>query len=151
MSKKNVVDMSCLDTSSACDEGAEIELKHPVTGAGLGIFVTVAGKDSTLFKDYLRDSINEELRRAHFNKKRGKDDEIPTVEKGEQRSIEMLTVCTLGWRWDDKAVFPLQKKGQPLEELAFNVANVKRVYTELPAARKQVDEAIGDLENFMKG
>ncbi len=144
-------DLSSLDTVSACDAGTEIELRHPVTNQGLGVFITVVGRDSVIFREYLRERVNDDLRRASLAKRRGKDEEIPTVEQGEQRGIELLTVCTLAWRWGDSPVFPFQKKGFPIEELAFNVPNVKRVYTELPAARKQVDEAIGDLANFMAG
>lgn len=143
------IDLSCLDTVSACDAGAEIELRHPITNVGLGVFISIIGKDSAAFNDYLRQSVNDDLRKAHSS--RGKADEVPTIEKSEQRNIEILTVCTTGWRWSDKPVFPLQKAGKSIEELPFTVANVKRVYTELPAARKQVDEAIGDLGNFIKG
>ena len=144
-------DLSCLDTVAAAEAGAEVELRHPVTGAGLDVFLTVLGKDSEVVRDYNREKGNEYLRKASIARKRGKDDEIQTMEKFEASSIELLTVCTTGWRWGERAgVFPLQKSGQPIEELAFSVQNVKRLYTEMPEARKQADEAIADQANFIK-
>ena len=64
MSKDKALDLSTLDTTAACDKGAEFELTHPITSAPLNIFITVLGKDSTAFKEHLRESINEDLRRA---------------------------------------------------------------------------------------
>lgn len=148
MGKK--MDLSCLDTVSACEAGTEIELKHPVTGAGLDVFVTVIGKDAQAVRDYNKSLGDEYLRRQSVARKRGKEDEVQTMNKFEDAAIEFLTVCTTGWRWGDKAVFPLQKSGKPLEELTFNVANAKRVFTELPEVRKQMDEAIADISNFIK-
>jgi hypothetical protein len=149
MTNENV-DLSCLDTRSACDAGAEIELRHPVTNAGLGIFITVLGKDSSAFQDYVNHSINENVRKAQARRHTNKEPEIITAEQTEERTVEMLTVCTKSWRWGDKPVFPFQKMGSSLEELEFSVPNVKRVYSELPVVRKQIDEAIADLANFLK-
>ena len=145
------LDLSCLDTVSAAEAGAEIELVHPLTRQGLGIFVTVIGMDSQTVRDYRREKADEYLRKQSIARK-GSQEEVQTMGKLDDSAIELLTVCTTGWRWGDKVgIFPLAKAGKPVEELAFNVPNVKRIYSELPEARKQLDEAIADRANFIKG
>ena len=137
--KKQSIDLATLDTTAACNKGAEIELKHPVTNAPLGVFITVLGRDSDTFKDYIRHSINDQIRKEAIAKKRGRDMEVQTLEMREADTIELLTVCTVGWK-------NVVMGGN---ELPFNVANAKRVYSDRPWIRQQVNEAIGDLENFM--
>lgn len=142
-------DFSALDTVTACDKGTEIELHHPVTNRGLGIFWSLLGRDSQVFRDHIRQNIDEATRRAANAKKRGKEDVPDTADKQEQRGIELLAACSTGWRYGDVKAFPFQKKGTPVEDLPFTQANVKRVLTELPEVRRQIDEAMADLENFM--
>lgn len=137
--KTDALDLSALDTVAACDKGARIELRHPVTSEALGVFITVLGKDSQAFRDHLRTAINERLRKEALAKKRGREPDVMTVEVGEAEAIDLLVVCTVGWEG-------VTYKGQPLE---FNVPNAKTLYADLPWVRKQIDEAIGDLENFM--
>lgn len=144
MSKK-AFDLGSIDTVAACNKGAEIELRHPATNEPLGIFWTVLGTDSDAFREYTKESLNDRIRKEALAKKRGRDVEVRTIEDSEQDTINLLTVCSTGWRSIDKPTIAF--KG---EELQFNVANVKRVLTELPWIRRQIDEAIGDLENFMK-
>lgn len=144
MSKKSF-DLASIDTVAACNKGFEIELKHPVTQEPLGIFWTVLGSDSDVFRDYLREVTNEKIRKEAMAKKRGRDVEVDTVEVSEERAIELLTVCSVNWRSTDKPTITFKDA-----ELEFNVPNVKKVLTGLPWIRKQIDEGIGDLENFMK-
>jgi len=139
------MDLGTLDTVGACNGGAEIELLHPVTQKPLGVFITVLGKDSDVFREHLRETIDDDIRRAAMAKKRGKQEEIMTVAKSDERGLELLVLCTQSWRTGDEAVISF--KG---ENLTCTVANVKKLYEGLPWIRKQVDEAIGDLENFLK-
>lgn len=44
------LDLSSLDLRPGADLGAELELLHPVTGAPLGMFLTVLGADSPVFR-----------------------------------------------------------------------------------------------------
>lgn len=145
MTKEKSLDLSTLDTTAACDKGAEIELLHPVTNAPLGIFISVLGKDSTTFKEYLRQKINEDIRRSAMAKKAGKQEPMRLIEESESRGIELLVVCTLGWRTGDKSTITF--KGNDLE---FNVPNAKLLYESLSWIKEQVDNGLGDLENFMK-
>lgn len=132
-------DIAQLDTVAACDKGAELELLHPSTSEPLGIFIKVLGKDSTMFREHVRDEVNDRIRREQMARKRGKDIEPTSVQAAEAKAIELLVLCTLGWR------------GMVLSgsELDFNVSNARKVYTDFPWIRKQVDEGIANLELFM--
>lgn len=77
-------------------------------------------------------------------KKRGKEPDIKTVEDYEQDTITLLTICSVGWRSSESNT--IKFKG---EELVFNVPNVKRVLTDMPWIRNQLNEFISELENFM--
>jgi hypothetical protein len=139
MTKDKAIDLSSLDTAAACDKGFELELKHPVTHEPLGAFITVVGKDSKTFEDFVRRQSNDRLRRQFQNQRRGKDAEAPTVELIEADAISLLVACTTGFR-------NVTYKGSPL---SFSEENVRLLYTEQKWVRGQVDEAVGDIENFM--
>lgn len=141
------IDLASLDAATPCNEGAEIELTHPVSGAPVGVHITVLGKFSKVFIDHTRRNSNEYLRKAQMLKKRGKDEETPTIEKFEEKSIELLVACTVGWRTGDKKTITFE--GQALE---FTPTNAAMLYSspKLSWIRAQVDEAIADLGNFMK-
>lgn len=154
MTKTTSLDLDSLDTGAACDKGAEIELKHPTTNAPLGIFVTILGKDSQAFREHVKQDVNERIRREALATKRGKDIAPPTAEEAEDKATELLVVCTLGWRQRVDVAEGETEKFKPTitykgEELAFNVPNAKTIYSNLLWFRRQVDEAIGDLENFI--
>ena len=137
--KAKPIDLANLDLAAPADKGYELELLHPVTKAPLGTFISLVGKESTVFRDHVRRSTNERLRKQAFNQRRGKDTDTPTIEKIEADAIELLAACTTNWRG-------VTYKGA---DLPFSNANAKTLYTDLPWIREQVDEAIGDIENFM--
>lgn len=149
-----MTDLSTLDTISACDQGAEIEIRHPATNAATGIFITVLGKDSSVFKAFSRAKTNARLNRDAMNARRGKDSASRTVEDIEQENLELLAACTVTWRTvvagkggavESKPVIFL--KG---EELSCTPENSIRVYRDFPTIYSQLDEAIGEMENFIK-
>ena len=139
------LDLASLDTVAACDKGAEIELRHPVSNAPLGIFVSILGRDSTVFKNHIHQSVNARIRREAMARKRGRDVEILTVEENEQEGIQALILCTTGWRTGEEKHITFNGA-----KLAFNPENAKTIYTALTWLKKQVDEGVADLENFMK-
>jgi len=149
------VDLDDLDTGKASDAGAEIELLHPTLKTPTGIFVGVLGKHSEVFREHIRERTNERIKREAAANKRGKEDETPTAEQVEEKAIELLVLCTTHWRSETR-----NDKGEVIEskpiivhrgqELPFTVANAKMLYSRLIWMREQVDEAIGDLENFIK-
>lgn len=135
------IDLASLDTQAACDRPFSLELKHPVTGAPLGCGVQIVGKDSAKFKDHIRQSANEQLRRNAQAQRRGKDIETPTIEQIEERGVDLLVACTTGFFGE----ILLDK-----EVLTYSPDNARKLYTRFPWAREQVDAAVGDIENFMQ-
>lgn len=133
-------DLSMLDTASACDKGSEIELRHPVSNVPMGMYITIVGKDSKEFRDYTHAKINERLRKEAYAQKRGKDVDVRTVESIEAENIELLVACTKGWRG-------IVKDGV---EVPFNVKNAIALYQDYRWIYDQINEAIGDYENFLK-
>jgi len=133
-------DLAELDTISACDKGFELELIHPKLKTPMGWFVNILGSDSTEFRNFTRARGNENIRKTDFAKKRGKDPETRTIEKIEAENIELLVLCTKGWRG-------IISNG---EELPFNVQNAIMLYKKYPWIYTQINEAIGDVELFLK-
>jgi len=138
-------DLGSIDTIAACNKGTEFELRHPATNEPIGIFWSLMGRDSDVFRSYTKEQTNAAIRREAMAKKRGKDPDIKTIEDYEQDTITLLTICSVGWR-SASSTNTIKYQG---EELVFNVPNVKRVLTERPWIRNQLNEFIADLENFM--
>lgn len=140
MTKAQGFDFSALPTVEAANKGAEIELRHPTTMEPLGAFVTVLGKDSDAFRALIRRNANAAAQRAHMARKRGKDPEPLTAEEVEARALDAVVTCVTGWRG-------VLKNGSPLE---FTEANLRGFLSDYPWLMGQIDEAIGDLGNFIK-
>jgi hypothetical protein len=139
ISKTPVVDLASLDTVAACDKGAEVELRHPTKGTGLGMFISVLGRDSSVFKNTSRNTVDQRLRRDALQARRGREAEVRTTAEIEQTNMELLVACTTGWR-------NIRHNG---ELLAFNAANVEMIYRAYPWIYDQINDAIGSLENFL--
>jgi hypothetical protein len=135
-----LTDLASLNTTKACNEGADVEIRHPITNVPLDMTIRVLGRDSDTFKEHTREMINTRLRREAMAQKRGKDAELRTVEVIEQENMDLLAVCTIGWEG-------VVDEGQTLD---FNEANVRKIYKKYPWIYDQVNEAIGTLELFLK-
>lgn len=135
------ISLSKFDTKTACDQGAEIELRDPKTNSATGVFINIVGKDAQEFRDYTRMKTNERLRKEAMAQRRGKDIDARTVESIESENIELLVTCTKGWRGmiDDNGV-----------EVPFSVQNAISLYKDYPSVYEQINEAIGDISNFLK-
>lgn len=137
---KPVVDLSALDTIKACNDGAEIELLHPVTKAPLGQFISIVGKDSDAFNAYVEESSDADTRKAFVNQRKGRVPDPKYLAARKAETIQLLVACTTGFR---NVMFG----GAPL---AFNEANATKLYTSLPWVKQQIDDAVIDYENFIK-
>jgi hypothetical protein len=150
------LDLASLDTIAASDKGADIVILHPITKDPIGIFVTVLGKHSEAFRELVKERSNKRIREDSLNARRGKFGKIKTAEEYEAEAIEMLCACTLGWGkcTVDKDGNIAEKTGDTMlfdgEQLPWNVGNGQKVYRRMIWLRQQVDDGIGDLENFMK-
>jgi hypothetical protein len=136
---KATFDLGSIDTIEACNKAAEIEIKHPVTGAPTGVFISVLGKDSDAYRSIIRGMADESLKRQAMNKSAD-----TSLDKLESRNIEALVAVTTGWRTNDEPTVTVNGT-----KLDFTAANVRKVYTTLLPVREQVTEAINSLENFM--
>lgn len=130
-------DLNDLDMIKASNQGREIEIRHPLTDEPLGMFVSVLGRESDTFREIIQDRIDRQIEEQARGKRRRKP---KTVAQGEEEAVELLSACTTGWR------------GVVLngKELEFTVSNVKMVYKHWAWFRAQVDDAIGDLDGFLK-
>lgn len=134
------MDLSNLDFATVSDQGAVIELYHPVTRAilrneaGEPLTVTVVGENSERFQMSQRMITNRRL--AAKGKLR------LTAEELEAEGIETLAKCVIAWT-------NIMVDG---ETLACTPANVIKVLKDRRFSwlRKQVDDAVTDEGNFIQ-
>jgi hypothetical protein len=142
MAKSNTTfDLGALDTIEACNKPVEIEIKHPVTLVGTGVFFSIIGKDGDAYRSRVRAMADENLRRQAAGKSGSAD---ASIDKLESKNIDALVAATSGWRTGDDPAVTI--KGERLE---FSAANARKIYTEILPIREQVGEAINDYANFM--
>jgi hypothetical protein len=139
MTKDKAFDLASIDTVEACNKPAEIEIRHPVTGEPTGVFISVLGKDSDVWRGIVKGVAQEALKRRARGKAIDTD-----LDKADDIDIDALAKVTTGWRTGDDPTLLL--KGEKLE---FSHANARKVYAGILAVRAQVTEAINNLENFM--
>ncbi len=128
-------DLAAIDTIAACNKPFEVEIIHPVTKDALGVFISVVGKDSDVYRAKIKALTEESLTRSA----RGKS--IKSVDKIEADNINALVAAITGWR-------NVVLDG---EVLTYSNANARKLLTRILPIREQVQEAVNDLENFMPG
>lgn len=134
------MDLGLLDTVSACEKSVEIELQHPATGEPLGVFIAIKGKDCPEATRLERARANKNIQKMQAGKQFSM-----TVESQEDYEVELLTVCTTGWRSGD--VPSITYNSKPLE---FNVPNCLMLYRSRPWARNQIEAAHRDIGLFFQ-
>jgi len=124
---------SVFDLESSADKGAFLHLEHPVTGEklytedGKAIGMDAVGVDSTQYRRKLS---------TIANRKMGKRQKNPTLEKSEQESAEILSACVIkchNMKFDGEDVTP---------------KNVEQFLLKYRAIKEQLDEFVGDRRNF---
>jgi hypothetical protein len=140
-------DLSELDSVSAANEGVEVELVNPKTGAGTGIFVRILGSDSDVFRKKTQEQQQRRMSRL-FKGGRMNPNSYSSSE-AERDAIDLLAACTKSWRRasGEGESATLLVKG---EELSCTPENAKRLYSTFPWIKEQLDEAISDRANFLK-
>ena len=127
-------DLGQFDTVTASNQGAAMQVLHPVTNVPTGVEITLAGADSDVYRRAQRTWANKQMDR--LMKRRGNN---PSVEEIEERSLDIMARCTLSWK-------DVEFKGK---KLPCNYENAIMLYRELPWLREQVDEFINDRANFL--
>lgn len=132
------VDLADLDLAKITAVSTPVAILHPITKQDTGQRIWLFGKESQRVTDYINGEANAQLRRNADLAARGKDPEPPTVERGEQRQIELLIVATDRW---ENVYFNGERNAQ------FSVAKAKELY-KLSFIQKQLNAALNDLERF---
>ncbi len=141
MEQKNntAFDLSTLDVIKFANVGTAVDILHPVTKEPLGFSITVLGSDGAAFKKI---SIEQARRRlAKMEKNGGFKPSAVSQEEREEDAVELLAACTTSW-----TKFNLEGANP-----SFNFDNAVALYSRFPWLREQVDQAIGNRANFIKG
>jgi hypothetical protein len=135
------MDLSTLETTSVAEQGAAMEVQHPVTGAvltdtsGAALTITLAGQDSERFRKAERRITNKRLASQAAGRR------IALTSEGlETDAIERLVACTITW------------SGITLDGEAKDCTpeNAREAYKRLPWLREQVERFVEDRANFLK-
>jgi hypothetical protein len=141
MAKAKSFDAASLDTIAASNKPFELEIKHPTTGEPTGLFISVYGAHSDVYRGRIRALADEALRKQASGKASAE-----SIDKLEQKNIDALIAATASWRSSDDPEHIVLNG----EKLDCSVANIRKLYTAILPIRDQVTEAINDLGNFMR-
>jgi hypothetical protein len=131
-----------LATLAPKETGATVAILHPVTRLETGITVTVLGTDSDVCKKVQRKQLN---RRLELQTKSRSNKFSMTAEELEKEALDVLVACVVGWHTGERPEIEMNEG----EWLPCTPDNVKRVLTELPWLKEQLDQEIGDRANFL--
>lgn len=124
-------DLASLDTTPRADAGAELELTHPVTGAPLGVTLTLAGVDSAAYR---------KAQAALTDKRLGRRSGKLTAAELQRDGIELLARCTLAW------------SGVVVDgaEVACTADAARELYTRFVWIREQADAFVSERANYLR-
>lgn len=137
---KPLPDLGAISPQKACEVPFEFELTHPVSGK-LGVFFSVLGSESRMFKSAFRAMVNENIR---LRREQPEGEPLPD-EVAEKQASKMLAKITTAWRSGDKPVIVHNGK-----EMDFSEANAARLFQAEEWIRDQVEAEAKTLGNFMK-
>ena len=132
------MDLAKLDLTEHANNGATMDVMHPITGEplldanGFHVTVTLLGADSTKMRQEMSNRAKKQL--ASKNKP------VNNIEEAEKLSAELLAVITVSWSG-------ITENGQEIECNRENAINVYKKYSWL---RQQVDAFTTDRANFYK-
>lgn len=142
-----------MDLLSLQPNTISVHLKHPATGALLGVSVELRSLESDEVKAVERTIKNKALKSGRNS---------VTAEKIDDNTVVLLAAAIVSWSWA-KPILVAEKKdtdGKPIPAVygeepslggdskpACNDAN-KRKLLAVPALAKQIDEALGDEAAF---
>lgn len=136
------MDLEKFDVVKGANDGFELELLSPKDNSTpLGIFITIMGTDSDEFR-----KIRSAQNRQRVAKLSKGNRTIVSADEIDAAAIELLVACTKSWRDGTKITITLRG-----EELPCIPMNVEKLFKAMPWIREQVDVAINDRANFIKG
>lgn len=125
------VDLTSLDVIAAADDGAVLELLHPVSGQTLGVQIRLIGADSENYRKAMRSAaakrVNSRSRTAL------------SPEELDREALNILAQATLGW------------EGVVIdgETVSFSRDQAVGLYKRFPWIREQVEAFVNDRGNFL--
>lgn len=126
------MDFAELATAEAHEAGAEVVIRHPVTGKPTDVKIRVKGLDSGAWRKAQKDMQRQILKAMSDG---------DAIDDTAEYEIDALVSITLGWEG-------IEKDGQ---EYKFSKKRCKELYTESPPVKDQVDAFVGKRANFTKG
>lgn len=114
------------DISTIVAKPRDIEIKHPATREPIGLTITLLPSTSDPVVAAKRRILDESLQRISQ----------PSAARMEQNSLALLEASVAGWAWKGDLTFHGQKPD-------FTPANLRKVVTELPWVRDQIDAEAG--------
>lgn len=129
-----------LSTLSAERKPFELELVHPGTKRGLGLFLTLISVNEPGPKK-VTSRVNAEAMKL------SRKNQSFTADQQRENAIAILSACITGWRWGEDA------DGNPArwagEQLEFTPVNLRKVLM-IDELREQVDTEVADNANFFR-
>lgn len=143
-------DFSAVNLRKLTDDAQEMEVVHPETQEGLGVFLAVRGFESETFKQMARKEANAERKRRFEAERKGKAASVRLLEDDEVVNLRMTSALVEGWRTvvDGKSEPVIYVSGAKLE---FNADNLDAWLREYDWVIPQIDKFAGDVANFTKG
>lgn len=123
-----------------------LELKHPITEVGLGIYFDVVSVNA---KEPRKVQVRNQAKLMALNIAQGRkkdktESEMASlIEKQTERTIELLAACIKSWDWG-------KNKFDGVANLELTPENAAKVLAK-DWIFDQVDAAVADIENFIKG
>ena len=110
-------------------DSVAVKLKHPVTGDELDATINIYGKDSSVFKNAIKQRAKAQIAR--------KSKELD-LDANDKDNIDVLADCTKSW----------SGIAEGSKEITFSRDAAIELYTKYVWIREQIDIAIGDRANF---
>ena len=123
-----------MDILSIKASDREVELKHPVTEAGLGLHFSLRSPYSDEVKKAEREWLNARL---------AKKKQTITAEALEAAKEKQIMAAVSGWRWDKDANIGG-------EQPKFSPAALRELIREHAWIRQFLDEELGDTAGFFE-
>jgi hypothetical protein len=132
--------LDLFDTASDCDNPLEIELEDKF-GNKSGFYVRLKGRDSQAYREAQEHKAAQIAKRRALANRRGRGDpELLSAEEVLSIQVDILTACTVGFRFDEKWT------GDPL---AFTPEAARDLYTKSVLIRTQISETVENVEVFI--
>lgn len=132
------MDLSKLDLTEQANNGAIMDVMHPITGeqlfseSGSPVTITLLGADSTVMRQEMSNRAKKQL--ASKNKSVG------SIDEAEKLSAELLATITVDWSG-------ISENGIEIE---YSRENAIAIYMKYSWLRQQVDTFTTDRANFYK-